>query len=247
MGAPAGHSDSPPPYGTLVFDCDSTLSAIEGIDELAGARRAETARLTQRAMAGELALEAVYAQRLELLAPTRAAIRAVGAQYTAQALPHSRELIAALRALGKRTCIVSGGISAAVLALAAHLGVPADEVFAVEVFHDAEGNYAGFDERSPLARTGGKLGVIQQLAREDPTGSVALVGDGITDWEASPAARRFVAFGGVVRRAEVFERAQVRCERRDLAALLPLLCTGAEIEALASESRHESLIRAARS
>ena len=33
--------DREPPYDAVVFDCDSTLSELEGIDELAGGRSAE--------------------------------------------------------------------------------------------------------------------------------------------------------------------------------------------------------------
>jgi phosphoserine phosphatase len=238
--------DSAPPFGTLVFDCDSTLVTIEGIDELAGARKPEIAALTERAMKGEIPIEAVYRERLELLRPTRAAIAALGLQYVASTLPHARELFAALRHLGKRVCIVTGGVREAVFALAADLKVPDDDVFAVDVFHDRAGTYAGFDEDSPLARSGGKLEVVRALAKADRKGGVAFVGDGATDLEAAPAARRFVAFGGVVRRAEVFERAVITCDRRDLAALLPLLCATDEIDALAQDSRHLALVHAAR-
>ena len=74
MSAPL--NDSEPPYGTLVFDCDSTLSELEGVDELCaivGVERAEVEALTHRAMAGELPLEEVYGARLELLRPDAAA------------------------------------------------------------------------------------------------------------------------------------------------------------------------------
>ena len=36
-----------PRFHTVIFDCDSTLSAIEGIDELAAGRRREIAALTE--------------------------------------------------------------------------------------------------------------------------------------------------------------------------------------------------------
>ena len=74
MTLPARCDDSGPPFGTLVFDVDSTLASIEGIDELAGDRRPEIAALTTRAMAGEIKLEDVYAKRLALLAPSRGAV-----------------------------------------------------------------------------------------------------------------------------------------------------------------------------
>jgi phosphoserine phosphatase len=245
-GAPVRCDDSSPPYGTLIFDCDSTLASIEGIDELAGARKAEISRLTERAMAGEVPLEAVYAKRLEMLRPDRTAIDELGRLYVATALPRARELFAALRALDKRTCIVSGGLRQAIFALSAELGIPDDDVFAVDVFHHRDGSYAGFDEESPLTTRRGKLEVVRALAKADRRGGVAFVGDGATDLEAAPAARRFVAFGGVVRRPEVFARAAVTCERADLAALLPLLCANDEIDALGRDPRHLPLIHAAR-
>jgi phosphoserine phosphatase len=239
--------DSAPPYGTLIFDCDSTLSSIEGVEELAGEHRAAIAELTELAMAGKVKVEEVYGRRLELVRPDRAAVEAAGRSYVAHALPHGRELVAALHSLGKRVCIVTGGLRQAVFALSEHLGVPDDDVFAVDVFHHRDGSYAGFDEDSPMTKSGGKLEVVRALAKADRKGGVALVGDGVTDLEAAPAARRFVAFGGVVRRPEVFERAVVTCERADLAALLPLLCALDEVEQLAQRKEHAPLVRAARS
>lgn len=237
--------DSGPPFGALVFDCDSTLAAIEGIDELAGPHREAIAQLTARAMAGELALEAVYGERLARIAPSRDAIAALGRRYIESALPHARELVAALRALEKRVCIVSGGIRQAVLVFARELGVPDEDVFAVDVFHDRAGAYVGFDEDSPLARSGGKIDVLRAIARDDRRGGVALVGDGATDVEAAVAVRRFVAFGGVVERPEVFARAVITCRHADLAALLPHLCASDEIERLARFTKHVALVQAA--
>ena len=58
------------PFRTVLFDCDSTLSTIEGIEELAAANRPEIVALTEAAMRGEVPLETVYAKRLELVQPT---------------------------------------------------------------------------------------------------------------------------------------------------------------------------------
>ena len=243
-------SDAGPPYGTVAFDCDSTLSAIEGIDELArivpgGERLAvEVSALTERAMTGEVPLEEVYGRRLALLRPDRAALEALGALYVERRLPHGEALVAALQALEKRVCIVSGGLLQPVLALAERLGVEPEEVHAVEAFLDRGGAYAGYDEESPCARAGGKLEVLRGLSSTDRGGGVALVGDGATDLEAAPAVRRFVAFGGVQRRAPVFERAAVTCASPDLAALVPLLLAPDELERLVVLGGHEALLHA---
>jgi phosphoserine phosphatase len=244
---PTRCDDAPPPYGTVVFDCDSTLSAIEGVDELGaitGVGREAITALTERAMAGALPLEQVYGARLALLEPNRAAIEELGRRYVSAALPHARELTRGLLALGKRVFILSGGVSQAVQALAQHLGLSPEQVLAVEVFHDRSGAYRGFDELSPLARSHGKLELLREIARSERGGGVALVGDGATDLEAAPAARRFIAFAGVARRAAVIERAAVTCDRADLAALLPLLVTADEAEQLSTDHGLAALVRA---
>ena len=240
--------DAPPPYRSIAFDADSTLSALEGIDELAGPLRQEIEELTRRAMRGELPLEAVYGQRLARIRPSRAAVEALGARYVERIVPGARELVAALRFLGKRVAIVSGGIRPALLALGRELGLPEQAVHGVELDFDAAGAYAGFDPSAPLARSGGKREIVERLAREPGALPLALVGDGITDLEAAGdgAAARFVAFGGVVRRAEVFARAAVRCERPDLAALLPLLLSEREISILGRSREHQGLLARAR-
>jgi len=233
-------TDAPPPYGTVVFDCDSTLSAMEGIEELAR-DNAEVARLTQLAMEGAIALEEVYGRRLALVKPSRADVERIGRRYVETLLPNAAQLVAALHALGKRVCIVSGGVRPAVAHLARALHVPDACVDAVELRFDAAGSYAGFDERSPLARAGGKIEVLRSLRRAGE--ALAFVGDGATDLEAAGEAARFVAFGGVERRKRVLEAARVRCLDPDFRALVPLLLSGPEIANLAASPVHRSLVQ----
>lgn len=235
--------DREPPYAGIAFDCDSTLSSIEGVEEIASGHP-QLEELTRRAMAGEIALEDVYAQRLEWVRPGREDLLRVGRRYVETRLPHADELIAALRELGKRVVIVSGGLLPAVRVLAEALGVPATDTFAVDVEFHEDGSYRDFDRSSPLARSKGKPELVRELRAATP-GPWALVGDGATDLEAAPELDRFVAFGGVERRAAVFDRARVRCAEPDLAALLPWLADAAEIESLAESERHRALVRAA--
>jgi phosphoserine phosphatase len=235
--------DAPPPYRTCLFDCDSTLSAIEGIDELAGPFRREVEELTRKAMAGELSLESVYASRLERIRPSRAALEALGALYVARLLPGARELLAALRFLGKRVCIVSGGLAPAVGALGRALDFASADVFAVGLEFGSDGSYAGFDRRSPFARSSGKREFVRELGRAPGAAPIALVGDGMSDLEAAGdgALARFVAYAGVVRRPEVLARARVAADGKDLACLLPLLASEREMRILSRSREHERL------
>lgn len=237
---------APPPYGTLVFDCDSTLSTIEGVEHLPRAREETVHDLTERAMNGELPLEAVYGARLELIRPTRDEVSAVGRRYVETLVPGTPELFAALRFLEKRLCIVSGGLLPAVLTLGRALGLDAADIFAVDVLHDDQGAYTGFDEQSPLARAGGKRQVLSALSQgPNARPPLALVGDGATDLEAAPVCARFVAFGGVARRAAVFAGADVTCDVLHMAALLPLLVSHEEFARLEDCDLHRPLCRAA--
>jgi len=193
---------TPPRFGTVIFDCDSTLSSIEGIDELAAGHREEIAGLTAAAMSGAVPLEAVYGARLAVIRPSRARIEALAAQYVATAVPGARETVRGLKQGGVEVRIVSGGIRQAVLPFAEWLGLDAGAVAAVALRFGPGGDYEGFDEASPLTRSGGKRTVIESWKKTHP-GPFLLVGDGVTDLEARPAVDRFLAFTGVVDRPAV--------------------------------------------
>jgi len=208
-----------PPGGfrSVIFDCDSTLAAIEGIDELAGAHRDRIRALTDAAMAGTVPLEDVYGQRLEIIAPRAEQVRALGRAYVEALVPDARDTVAALCWLGKEVRVLSGGLLPPVEALAVELGLRPDMVAAVDIEFDADGAYIGFDRDSPLARSGGKA---EQIRRWDLPRPVLLVGDGATDAEARPAVDAFAAYMGVAFRASVAADADIVLRDPSLAPVL---------------------------
>jgi phosphoserine phosphatase len=214
----------------ILFDCDSTLSTIEGIDVLA--ERAgvvdQVVPLTTAAMDGRLKLEEAYAARLDLIKPDRAVIDWLGQHYVDTMVEGAAEAVNALRALGWQVHVVSGGIRQAVVELASHLGVPDERVHAVHLDFDADGRYAGFDLSSPLARNGGKAEVCRQVMAQ--VDSAVMVGDGITDMEAAAAGAMVIGFGGVVRREAVASRAHHFIDKPDLREVVRLLATPAELD-----------------
>jgi len=208
-----------PKFRTVLFDCDSTLSAIEGIDQLATHCRAEVEQLTDAAMRGRIPLEEVYGRRLRLVKPTRAAVDALGKTYVARMVPDAAETIAALHAAGVDVRIISGGLRPAVLAVARAVGVDASRVAAVDISFANDGTYEDFDAASPLAATGGKRVAIERWKIDRPA---MMVGDGTTDLEAKPAVDLFVAFAGVIERPNVVQAADVVVRANSLAPLLPI-------------------------
>jgi phosphoserine phosphatase len=209
-------------FASVVFDCDSTLVAVEGIDQLSGPFRDQIQALTDAAMDGSVPLEEVYGRRLELIRPTRAQVDAVGREYVDTLVPDARETVAALRWLGKTVRIVSGGLAPAVLAVAAELGLAPQDVAAVDISFADDGAYAGFDAGSLLARGGGKEVVIRGWNLPRPA---LLVGDGATDLEARPAVDAFAAYAAVVERPLVVAGADHVLREPSLAAVLALACS----------------------
>jgi phosphoserine phosphatase len=209
-------------YRAVIFDCDSTLSALEGIEELAAEHRREVETLTDAAMRGEVPLEEVYGKRLELIRPGRDAVAALVPRYIDGLVADAVETVAALRHAGIEVRVVSGGLLPAVLGLARHLGLPDDAVAAVDVRFDDAGAYAGFDTAAPAARAGGKAEVIRAWKTNGLPGPVMFVGDGATDAEAKPEVDLFVAYAGVIARPEVVDAAPVVIRSPSLAPVLPL-------------------------
>ena len=191
-------------FRSVVLDVDSTISAVEGIDWLAGLRDASVARmvsaLTTDAMEARVPLDEVYERRLAIIRPTRSEITALAAIYIARAMPGVREAISVWRDAGVRVVLVSGGLRDAILPLAGWLGIPAADVHAVDVEYDGEDVAVAARGDAMLARTGGKPALVATLVLAPP---VLAVGDGATDAELVPVVDRFFAFTGVARRLPV--------------------------------------------
>jgi phosphoserine phosphatase len=206
-------------FDVICFDCDSTLSRIEGIDELA--RRAgvgeEMSKLTDLAMNGVVPLEAVYERRLSIIRPDQDSINWLADLYIAEIVEGVKEVFTSLLAQDKAVHIISGGLRQAILPLADCLGLPESHVHAVDIYFKEDGSYRNYDLNSPLARTGGKAVVVGTLKGQ---GSLVMVGDGKTDLEARQSGAVVFGFGGVVDRAIVREQADFYTTEPTLLAVL---------------------------
>lgn len=203
-------------FSSVVLDVDSTLSDVEGIDWLAALRGDEveqwSASLTAQAMAGGIPIEGVYAQRMGVVKPTRAEIERLAAVYLERIAVGAAETVAELREHDVEVVMVSGGLREAILPLARKLNIPEQSVHAVSVFFSADGQYAGFDSRSPFTRQLGKRSAVEKMNLRRP---VLAVGDGMTDAEMKGAVEGFGAFTAFKRRAPVIELADYVIESFD--------------------------------
>ena len=202
-----------PAFAAVIFDVDSTISGIEGVDWLAARRSSDIARevagVTDTAMRGEIALEQVYGRRLDLVRPTRSDVDALGRAYVDAIAPRARDVIQALLAAGVNVKVISGGLRPALLFLAEHLGVAAENLHAVDVRFDAQGMYAGYESSSLLTTSIGKGTLVDSLRLPRP---ILAVGDGSTDLAMKPVVDRFVCFTGFVRREAVLAQADASAD-----------------------------------
>lgn len=194
------------PRGKLLFiDCDSTLSTIEGIDELARAKGdevfAQVVELTNAAMNGEVPISEVFPRRMRMICPDRALCDAIGALYVETVVPGAMEMIREVKEAGWLPVILSGGFAPLIQPLAEHLGIT--HVEAVPLYFHEDGSYRGYGEDYPTTRNLGKNEVIREWKRAMLPERVVMLGDGVSDLETKPDVDAFIGFGGVVARPKV--------------------------------------------
>jgi phosphoserine phosphatase len=189
----------------LLFDCDSTLSAIEGIDELGRLRGPEVFKavedMTTQAMDGSTPMESIFAKRLDMIKPTLKELESIGQKYIQQVEPTAVDTIKKLKAAGWTVIIVSGGFTQAIRPLAQYLGI--ERVEAVELRFNADGSYAGYVESCPTAKSKGKNVVVLKLRDEFKAYQMILVGDGASDLEVKGDVDKMIGFGRYTPRPKV--------------------------------------------
>ena len=189
----------------IAFDCDSTLSSIEGVDELARIAGDDVFRqveeLTNLAMDGEVSVEEVFARRLDLIKPTRKQCELVGEMYLKTIEEDAEASIRNLQQKGWECLIISGGFLPCIQPLADKLGI--ERIEAVPLHFDTQGNYLGFDSSYPTTRSGGKPEIIRSIKESLQPDRIVMVGDGVSDLETTPEVDLFIAFSRYVRREKV--------------------------------------------
>ena len=192
--------------GKLLFvDCDSTLSSIEGIDELARLSGPEifkqVVKLTNSAMNGEIALSEVFERRMEIIKPNKEMIDKVSKRYIETIVPGVEKLLDLAISNEWIPVIISGGFAQIIRPLADNLGIT--HVEAVPLKFDNSGEYVGYDKHFPTTRNLGKNEIIQEWKRALLPERVLMIGDGISDLETKPDVELMIGFGGVVARDKV--------------------------------------------
>lgn len=225
------------PLTAIVFDCDGTLSAIEGIDFLAKNNGVGDAvhSLTQDAMSKTGLNPSLYQQRLDLVFPRREQVYALGHQYYAHRIPDASHVINLFKRLNKSMYLVSAGVNPAVKMFGELLQIPPENVYAVDLRFDQQGNFLDFERNCPLVNNDGKREIVSHLKTRHK--DILHVGDGLNDIVTLDLVTRFIGFGGVAYRKNIAELCRFYINTLSLASLLPLALTVEECASLLPEEQ----------
>jgi phosphoserine phosphatase len=152
-------------------------------------------------MDGKIPVEEVFTRRLDLIRPTYAQCKEVGAMYLNTIEPTAKETIKKLQEQEWECIIISGGFEPCIAPLAQELGIA--RVEAVPLHFDAEGQYLGFDEKYPTTRSGGKPEIIRSIRAKIGRSRFVMVGDGASDLETDSEVDTFIGFFRYAQRESV--------------------------------------------
>ncbi len=189
----------------------------ECIDELADyvGLKAEVARITERAMRGEIAFEPALRERVALLKGLPVGVVDEIVRDRIRLMAGGRILIATLRAAGAHTCLVSGGFTLFTGPIAAALGFHEHRSNRLVI---EDGRLAGRVEEPILGREAKRAALVELRGRLRlaPAETMA-VGDGANDLAMLGEAGLGVAFRA---KPAVAAAAHARIDFGDLTALL---------------------------
>jgi phosphoserine phosphatase len=181
-------------YGLICFDMDSTLITIECIDEIADMQglKPQVAEITEAAMRGELDFSESLRRRVALLAGLdESALQRVYDERL-QLTPGAETLLAAARAAGLATLLVSGGFTFFSERLKTRLGLTHAHANTLEIQGGKLTGRVLGDIVDAQAKADWLVRVRDSLGL-DPTATVAM-GDGANDLKMLHAAGVGIAF-----------------------------------------------------
>ncbi|MGF1650117.1 MAG: phosphoserine phosphatase SerB [Hyphomicrobiaceae bacterium] len=194
--APDHFADNPNFAGPklLVADMESTIIEQEMLDELAGeiGLRDRVAKITERAMRGELDFEAAITERVALLAGLDAAVLDTLAAERISTMAGARELVATMKARGAYCALVSGGFTHFTRKVAAELGFDEHRANSLEIVN---GKLTG-RVVPPILGKNAKLAALRELSNSNglTVSETVAVGDGANDLAMLREAGLGVAF-----------------------------------------------------
>jgi phosphoserine phosphatase len=201
----------------FLADMDSTMIGQECIDELADfvGLKDHVAKITERAMRGEIEFEPALRERVALLKDLPVSVVDEVLAQRIRPTPGARELVMTMRAHGAYTCLISGGFTVFASAVAARIGFQENRANEL-VVHDRK--FTG-EVKEPILGRAAKLATLIELTEDFDLDDIdsMVAGDGANDLGMIENAGLGVAYHA---KPAVAAAAAARIDHGDLTALL---------------------------
>jgi len=193
----------------ILFDLDSTLSTIEGFDEIGRKKGVyeEVVAATQKTMDGDIPFAEAFANKLQILKPSQKDVLWLVDLYKKSVEKNAYETVKKLSDMKDiKVGILSNNLDIAVKEFGKFLSLSEDLCIGVKAAFDDQGEYLGLDEEDPLAYDGGKGKIIEKIKKQTSE-KIIFIGDSKADMDAGVFSDLFIGYGGVIERDKVVRNA----------------------------------------
>ncbi len=199
-----------------IFDFDSTLTKVEGLDILAeitltnNPKKEETIeeiiKITNLGIDGEISFTQSLERRIKLLNAKRSDIELLIKElrkHVSSSIERNREFF---ESFSENIYVISAGFKEFIDPIVAAYNIPSDRVFANTFEFNEEGEIIGFDRDNVLSSHNGKIQCLKNLQLK---GEIQVIGDGYSDYVTKEAgvADKFFAYTENVARQKTIENA----------------------------------------
>ncbi len=199
-----------------VFDFDSTLTKVEGLDILAEITLAnnpqkeeiieEIIKITNLGIDGEISFTQSLERRIKLLKAKRSDLKLLIEKlkkYVSNSIERNKEFF---ESFSDNIYVISAGFKEFIDPIVAAYNIPSERVFANTFEFNEEGEIIGFDRDNVLSSHNGKIQCLKDLKLQ---GEIQVIGDGYSDYVTKEAgvADTFFAFTENVQRKKTIENA----------------------------------------
>jgi D-3-phosphoglycerate dehydrogenase len=204
------------PTRKFVFDFDSTLTSVEGLDLLAEISLKDNPdkdevvkqiqEITDLGIDGDISFTDSLSRRIKLLKANKAQLSELIAILKTKLSTSVKANKAFFNSHHDKIYVISCGFKEFIDPVVADLGISADRVFANTFKFDSEGTIVGFDESNPLSQHNGKVRCLKDSGIE---GEIQIIGDGYSDFvmRKEGVAQTFFAYTENVSRKKATDNA----------------------------------------
>lgn len=200
----------------FVFDFDSTLTSVEGLDMLAEIALEgnpekdkivkEISAITDLGVDGEISFTDSLSRRVALLKAGRSELNQLIEVLKTKVSPSVSKNLGFFKTHKNDIYVISAGFKEFIIPVVAELGIDADRVYANTFKFDEQDQICGFDNKNHLSKHNGKVDCLKEMNLD---GEVQIIGDGYSDFVMvrEGVAQKFFAYTENVNRKKATDNA----------------------------------------